>query len=267
MDEYLNSNRRLWDEWTHINSRSNLYQLEDFKAGANKLNPLEREEVGEVAGKSLLHLQCHFGMDTLSWARLGAQVTGVDFSPEAVKLARQLSAELNIPARFIESDIYQLPEVLDEQFDIVYTSYGVLTWLPDIKRWAEIAASYVRAGGIFYIAEFHPFAWIFDYEAKDLQVRFPYFQEEVGGYEVSGSYADTSAVTETKTSYEWAHPLGEIVTALIQAGLQLEFLHEFPYTVYEQFSFVEKADAHYWQLPGGAQTIPLMFSIRAKKPE
>ena len=267
MNEYMRSNQKMWDEYAHINSRSSFYQLDDFKAGVNKLNPLEREELGDVAGKRLLHLQCHFGMDTLSWARLGAQVTGMDFSHEAIQLAQQLSAELNIPARFIETDIYKLPEVLDESFDIVYTSYGVLTWLPDMKRWAQIAAQYVRPGGTFYIAEFHPFAWVFDYAASELLVKYPYFHDGVIADDVIGSYADPTAETVTKVSYEWAHPLGEIVTALIEAGLQLEFLHEFPYTVYEQFPFVEKTDEHYWKLPGGARTIPLMFSIRAKKPE
>ena len=167
MDKYTEANRALWDELTHINAGSELYQLEQFKAGENKLNPLERGEVGPVEGKTLLHLQCHFGMDTLSWARLGAQVTGVDFSPEAIKLAESLSQELGIPGRFICCDLYDLPEHLNQTFDIVYTSYGVLCWLRDLERWARLAASYLKPGGIFYMAEMHPTSLIFDESASE----------------------------------------------------------------------------------------------------
>src|SRR5512145_1836222 len=142
MDSRIAANRRLWNEWARINQDSELYDMAGFRAGQTSLKPIELEEVGDVAGKSLLHLQCHFGQDTLSWARLGAQVTGMDFSDEGIKLAKKLAEELRIPARFICCDLYDLPKTLpDEKFDIVFTSYGALCWLPDIKRWAEIAAS------------------------------------------------------------------------------------------------------------------------------
>ena len=163
MDDHRRANRAVWDEWTGINASSDMYNLETFKAGRCSLKALELEELGEVQGKRLLHLQCHFGMDTLSWARRGARVTGVDFSPRAVDLAQALSRELDLPARFVCCDLYELPQQLDpaEKFDIVFTSYGALTWLSDRQRWAQIAASYVRTGGVFYIAEFHPFAMVF----------------------------------------------------------------------------------------------------------
>ena len=264
MDEFRRANRDLWDEWVKINAGSEMYALEQFKAGESSLHALELSELGEVGGKSLLHLQCHFGMDTLSWARLGAQVTGADFSPEGVALARALSQELNIPARFVCSDLYDLPENLEGQFDNVYTSYGVLTWLPDLRRWAQVAAHFLKPGGVFYMAEFHPFALVFADDVPELRIGYPYFSSEVIAFEVAGSYADRTAETRQKVSYEWAYPLGEVVTSLIEAGLQLEFLHEFPYTVYNMFPFLEKAEDGNWYLPGKAQTIPLMFSIRAR---
>ena len=248
-----------------INAGSEMYALETFKAGRSSLHVLELAELGAVSGKSLLHLQCHFGMDTLSWARLGAQVTGVDFSSEGVALARALSQELNIPGRFVCSDLYDLPQNLEGQFDIVYTSYGVLTWLPDLLRWAQVAAHFLKPDGVFYMAEFHPFALVFADDAPELRIGYPYFSDEVITFEVAGSYADCTAETRQKVSYEWAYPLGEVVTSLIEAGLQLEFLHEFPYTVYNMFPFLEKAEDGNWYLPGKAETIPLMFSIRAHK--
>jgi SAM-dependent methyltransferase len=265
MDNYLLSNQGLWDEWTAINAGSKVYDLEGFKAGRNSLKALERQEVGDVQGKSLLHLQCHFGFDSLSWARLGAQVTGVDFSPQAVRLARSLSAELNVPARFVCSDLYALPEQLDEQFDVVFTSYGVLTWLPDRARWAQIVARYLKPGGIFYIAEFHPFAMVFNDGAAQPELYYPYFDEGPIACEVHGSYADTTAETKTKVSYEWSYPLGDVVSSLIDAGLRIQFLHEWPFACYQMFSYLVQGHDHLWRLPEGMKSLPLQFSIRAEK--
>ena len=263
--KFMQENRKMWDEYVAINSHSQLYDLDSFRQGTNKLNPLERSEVGDVKGKTLLHLQCHFGMDTLSWGRLGAQVTGMDYSGEGIKLARKLSDDLRIPARFLCCNLYDLPDNLNEQFDIVYTSYGVLCWLNDIHRWAQIAASFVKPGGFFYIAEFHPFAMVFDDEAEELHFRYPYY-EKLMSYDITGSYADRGAMVSVKRDYEWNHTMGEIVTALIDAGLRIEFLHEHPFTVYEQLPFLQPDGTGYWRFPEGAQPIPLMFSVKAAKP-
>ena len=265
-EQCMQVNRRMWDELVPVNASSVLYNLEGFRRGENKLNPLELGEVGEVKGKSLLHLQCHFGMDTLSWARLGAQVTGVDYSEEGIKLARSLSAELKISAQFVNCNLYDLPQNLDGQFDIVYTSYGVLCWLNDIPRWAKIAASYVKPGGFFYIAEFHPFAMVFDDEADSLHYRYPYFEKAPLSFEVKGSYADRDAQLTSGRDYEWQHPLGDIVSALIAAGLRIEFLHEHAFTVYEQLPFLKPDGKGYWRFPEGEEPIPLMFSVKAWKP-
>ena len=267
MDEQRRANRALWNELTAINARSPLYRLDQFKAGEIKLNPLERGEVGDVRGKKLLHLQCHFGMDTLSWARLGAEVTGVDFSEEAIEMARGLSEELGIPARFICSDIYELEHILDEDFDIVFTSYGVLTWLSDLPRWAALAASFVRPGGFFYMAEFHPFAMVFDDESSELRLRYPYFLDEALALPVNGAYSDREAHLDTPVAYEWQHTLGDIITHLVSSGLRIEYLHEFPYTVYQQLPMLEQRDEHYWGQPDGRHDLPLVFSLKAGKPE
>jgi SAM-dependent methyltransferase len=206
-------------------------------------------------------------MDTLSWARMGAQATGVDFSGDAIALAQSLSKELNIPARFLCCDLYDLPTQLDEQFDIVYTSYGVLAWLSDLTAWGKLAARYVKPGGIFYIAEFHPFAMMFDEQAMEPCLRYPYFGKEVIESQVQGSYADFNAHVDTKVAYEWPYTMGEVVTSLCQAGLEIEFLHEFPYTVYQQLLYLPHHDEHYWVQPDRNPEIPLMFSIKARKGE
>lgn len=267
MSDYQNENKKLWDEWTGINSSSELYQLQAFKNGQNKLNPLEISEVGDVRGKRMLHLQCHFGMDTLSWAMLGAEVTGVDFSPEAVKLAASLADELKIPAKFVCSNIYDLPSVLDDQFDIVFTSYGVLAWIPDIPQWAQLIAKFLRPGGMFYIAEFHPSGMMFDDSSSEpvWRVGYDYFNRNVMVFAVEGSYANRNAETEQRSSYEWQHTMGEIVTSLISAGLKIEFLHEHDFTVYEMFPFLETTDQKYWRIPESMKKVPLMFSIKATK--
>ena len=265
MDEYRRSNQSMWDEFTHINAASRMYDLAGFKAGRNALHALELDEVGPVAGKSLLHLQCHFGMDTLSWARLGARVTGVDFSPEAIRLARSLADELELPARFITCDLYDLPQHLDETFDVVFTSYGALTWMPDIPAWARIAAGYVRPGGTFYIAEFHPGSYIFAEKTDGWEVAYDYFDPGVISFPVEGSYADRSAPTQARTSYEWNYPLGKVVSSLIDAGLRVEFLHEFEHTLHAQFQFLVEGEDGLWRVPPGMPRVPLMFSLRATK--
>lgn len=266
IEKYLQTNKAMWNEYVGINSHSAMYDMDAFRQGAVMLNPLEREEVGDVKGKTLLHLQCHFGMDTLSWARLGAQVTGMDFSDEGIRLAQKLSQDLRIPARFVCCDLYDLPQMLpEEKFDIVFTSYGALCWLPDIKRWAEIAASYVKPGGFLYIAEFHPFALVFDDESEELRFRYPYY-EKMMSFDVEGSYADRNAKVTVKRDYEWNHTMGEIVTGLIDAGLRLEYLHEHPFSVYGQLAMLRPDGKGYWHFPDGAKPIPLMYSLKASKP-
>lgn len=265
---FVEKNRELWNAWTDIHEKSDFYDIEGFLAGKSRLKPLERKELPDPSGKTLLHLQCHFGLDTLSWAREGALVTGVDFSEHAIALATKLAIRAQLDARFICSNIDSLPDVLSDQFDIVFTSYGVLNWLPDIDRWARVAAGRVKPGGTFYIAEFHPFANMFDNEKNVSEWRMtePYFHNPVPTeYKADGSYADRSAEIDL-SEFEWCHPIGDVVTALIKAELEIEFVHEFPFTTYEQFPFLEKRAEWEYRAPEGMAQIPLLYSIRARKP-
>jgi SAM-dependent methyltransferase len=264
-------NRRLWDEWTAIHETSAFYDLDGFRRGGIRIKAYELDEIGPVDGLSLLHLQCHFGIDTLSWARLGARVTGADFSPVAIDLARRLAEELGFPeARFVRSELERLPDVLSDQFDLVYTSNGVLGWLPDIRAWARVAAHFVRPGGRFYVTEIHPVANAFEDEGVrpgELALRYPYWEHEAPlSFPVHGSYADPAAHVEATREHGWDHGLGEIVTALIEAGLRIETLREYPFVNWP-LEFLEEAAGGTWRLPGALDgRLPLFFSILASKP-
>jgi SAM-dependent methyltransferase len=278
MDEYMGKNRELWDEITPIHVQSDFYDLEGFKNGrSSMLYPIEIEEVGDVGEKSLLHLQCHFGMDTLSWARLGAKVTGADFSEKAIEMARSLSKELNIEADFVLSNIYDLPENLKGEFDTVYTSGGVLCWLPDLKRWAEIIAHFLKPGGFFYILEGHPFSCVFDdsLDATELEVKYSYFHtSEPTKWEPQCDYAslvkgslkwlndDPDAVV-THGSYEWTHSMGDIINSIISSGLKIEYIHEFPVICYKCYPFMKRDNEGNWRVVG--DKIPLIFTLKATK--
>lgn len=266
MDEYLQANQHVWDQWTTEHEKSPFYDLEGFKAGRDRLRSIELTELGEVSGKSLLHLQCHFGLDSLSWARRGAKVTGVDLSQSAIALARSLSQELSIPAEFLCSDIYRLPGKLSAKFDVVFTAYGVLHWLRDLRRWGEIIAHFLKPNGIFYIVEDHPTFRMFstDEETK-IKLSEPYFFSEVPEQvEMTGSYA-TGNQGEKVTFYIWNHGIGEVINALIGAGLTIEFLHEFPFAARAKFPFMEQAPDGWWYLPARYPQIPFLFSLQARK--
>jgi SAM-dependent methyltransferase len=272
-DAAFEANLSLWDAWTAVHSTGEFYDLEGFKAGGVRLRPYEIELIGPVEGRSLLHLQCHFGIDTLSWARLGARVTGADFSPAAIELARSLAIELGFPdARFVRSNLYDLPEVLEGEFDVVYTSRGVLGWLPDIGAWARVVAHFLAPGGTFFITEVHPVVQAFENEgvaSGELRLTYPYWEHaEALTFEVKGSYADPTADVGDHVEHGWDHGLGEIVTALIDAGLRIDALIEHPFLDWKVDFLVEDPDdAGTWRLPpGGAGELPLMFSIRATKP-
>ncbi|UCD06455.1 MAG: class I SAM-dependent methyltransferase [candidate division WOR-3 bacterium] len=260
--EYFDTNRKLWNGLVSINKKSKMYDLDGFKKGKSSLNFIELEELGDVAEKSLLHLQCHFGMDTLSWAKLGAKVTGIDFSEEAIQLARSLSKDLDIPGRFIQSNIYDSRDVLSEKFDIVYTSYGVLCWLPDLMEWGRIISHFLKDNGIFYIVEFHPIRSMFDDEGK---MKESYFHSDKPiRYEGTGTYADPSAPFHHVT-YEWIHTLADIVNSLVEAELKIQFLHEFPFSMYDDCPWLEQRDDGLWYHKNREIKAPMMFSIRATK--
>ena len=267
MDEYLQANQKLWNEWTEEHEKSPFYDLEGFKAGKERLKSVELDEVGDVHGKSLLHLQCHFGLDTLAWARHGAMVTGVDLSNDSISLARSLSNELNIPASFVYSDILTLPDNLQGQFDIVFTSYGILHWLRDLKRWANVIHHFMKPGGFFYIVEDHPFMRIFssDPERGVIPDNSYFFNAEPYKAETAGTYAN-NFVGRKRTYYMWDHSIGEIVNSLIDAGLRIEYLHEFDFTLRQKFTNMVEGQDGYWRFPSEFSMIPLLFSLKAGKP-
>ena len=209
-------------------------------------------------------------MDTLSLARLGAEVTGVDFSPEAIELAKVLSKTADLDAKFICENVYNIPKILDEKFDIVYTSGGVIMWLPDLDEWASVISSVLKPGGVFYIREFHPFSYIFDDDdsVTELRVKYPYFQgKDPLMFEDEGTYADNEAKTGKMKTYEWNHPISVIINSLITNGLRIDHFNGFPVTGYKALPFMIEKEKDKWVLPENEDKVPLMFSIKATKIE
>ena len=263
-EDHFTANRELWDERVPIHVASAFYDVPAFKAGANTLHDFEIEEVGPVDGQDLLHLQCHIGLDTLSWARLGARVTGLDFSPPAVAAATQLAVECRLDGRFVCANVYDALDVLDHRFDVVYVNLGSLIWLPDVWRWAEIVDGLLRPGGRLYLRETHPFSRIFGDD--HLEAELDYFHaDEPQAWDDAGTYADPDALTGKNRSYEWQHPVSDVVAAVIGQGLHLDLLHEFPFTVFEQWPFMEHRDDGTWWMPEDRPELPLMYSLRATK--
>jgi SAM-dependent methyltransferase len=274
VDEYVDMNKQLWDTWTRVNLQSRFYDVEGFAAGRGRdLDPIARAGPGDVRGKSLLHLQCHFGMDTIRWARHGATVTGVDFSPEAIQAARALAARMDVPATFIESDVYELPSRLDGRFDVVFTSHGVLGWLPDLLRWARVIEHFLAPGGTFYVVDVHPILLLFNDRLKepDLRLLYPYFHgPEPIREEHAGCYTEPDAPIRS-VEYAWLHRVSEIFGALLGAGLRIESFEEYPYLSWAFFPWMEQRPDGWWQLPEheslplGHGSLPLMFSLKAVK--
>lgn len=262
--EYFDANKSLWNQRTVVHKDSSFYNLEGFKNGDTVLTPIELNEVGDVKGKKMLHLQCHFGMDSLNWARLGADVTGVDLSDEAIKEAKLLNDELGLNAKFICCNVYDLKEYLDEKFDIVFTSYGTIGWLPDLDKWADIVSHYLKPGGTFYIADFHPVLWMFDDEFTHIQ--YSYENKEVIVTESQGTYTDKNADIKAK-EYGWNHSISEILNSLIRQGLNIEHFNEFMYSPYPCFNNVIEFEEGKWHIKGLEGKIPMVYSILAKKAE
>jgi SAM-dependent methyltransferase len=261
------SNQSRWDELAPVHLAS-YPEVEILRQGGIALDEIEVREVGDVRGKKLLHLQCHIGTDTLSWARQGAVVTGVDFSAQSVTCARQLQRELQLEATFLQSNIYDVRDVLHHPFDIVYTSRGVLCWLSDLDEWARIVADLLKPEGIFYLMESHPILNIFDDEQPGpLTIVHRYFHrsEPTLWDEPYPDYADDAFVCQ-RPSYEWDWSVSDIVNAIIKAGLRLEFFNEYERLFWKRFpGMTERTERWYW-FPEHEGRLPLLFTLRASKP-
>jgi SAM-dependent methyltransferase len=260
----MEANRQLWDERVDVHRRSDYYDVDGFRQGRSTLRSVELEELGDVTGRSLLHLQCHFGLDTLSLARMGARVTGMDFSEPAVELARRLAGELGIEARFIQSNVYDLTRVLHEQFDVVFTSYGVLCWLPDIPGWARVVARFLRPGGTFVIVEGHPLPACLEEADGRLEVHDSVFRRGPWELETRGTYAGEELLPAPRPNFQWPWTVGGMVSALIDAGLRVERLRELPVDTWRRFPSMTVDDEGWWRLPD--DPLPLLVACRAVKP-
>ncbi len=268
-NQYFEANKHLWNQRTAVHKDSSFYDIAGFKAGKNVLTPIELNEVGDpeasgqvVKGKKMLHLQCHFGMDSLNWARLGADVTGVDLSDEAIKEARLLNDELKLNAKFVCCNVYDTSKYVKDLFDIVFTSYGTIGWLPDLLPWANMIAERLKPGGFFYIAEFHPVVWMFDEEFT--HIKYYYENREVIITENEGTYTDRNADIKGK-EYSWNHSISEVLNALIRAGLKIEIFNEFMYSPYPCFRNTVETEKGKWHIKGMEGKIPMVYSIQAIK--
>lgn len=267
-DEHLEMNRRAWDARTPLHSGSAFYDIEGVVSGRTTLHPFEPTELGDVSGCSLLHLQCHLGIDTISWARRGASVTGLDFSPAAIETAQRIAVQCGLKANFVLGNVYDAVEILNSRFDIVYTGLGALCWLKDILAWSQVVSDLLVPGGRLFLLEFHPILSTLSDDGPFFDPSYPYFWREEGVVSSDGDdYAEGVGVLDPMPSIEWPHPIGDVVTALIGAGLEIQLLKEHDVIAYAPWQVLERVpgEAMLWRLPENQPQIPLEYSLRAIK--
>lgn len=274
--EFVDANRANWDE--RVESHLEAYEAASFADNADEITSVVVDDLALLKdslpdqspqGLRLMHLQCHIGLDTLSWARLGAVVTGIDFSPKSVAAAAELAARASIPARFVESSIDDVTDVISEQFDVVYTSIGVLPWLPRLDTWARAIFELLEPGGVFFVRDAHPMVYAVDFDRTDeLVITQPYFESgRAIRYDEGTTYADDSVRLENSVTYEWPHSLSEIIQSLLDAGLQITSFGEhrtIPWAALP--GLVKDADAARYRLPDSPERLPLTFSVIARRP-
>lgn len=261
-EDYLEQNRKLWNARVPVHIDSDFYAMKEFLEGKSSLKEIELGLLGDVKGKNILHLQCHFGQDTLSLARMGANVTGIDLSDEAIEKAKEINTKLGTSGKFICCDVYSLKQHLNEKFDIVFTSYGTIGWLPDLDKWADIISHFLKPGGEFVFAEFHPVIWMFDDEFKE--VFYSYFNTETIITESQGTYTDRNANIQQK-EYGWNHPLDEVITALLKCGLSLNSFAEFDYSPFNCFKNLKKVEENKYVFEHFGNKIPMVYALKATK--
>ena len=271
MTDWRAANRANWDERVAVHLGERGYDLSALRAGRGILNPIEEAELGPVAGLRILHLQCHFGADSLTLAQRGAaEVVGLDFSVAAILAARKLAAELGLASRvrFVQADLYDAPHAIPEPhgFDLVYVTWGTIAWLPHINQWARIVAHFLKPGGFFYFAEGHPAAFVFDDERRQADgmpgLFAPYFSRDPVVTTNPRDYADPTAQLRNARQYNWIHPLGSVVSELIASGLRLCWLHEHDSVPWQMFEVLVEDAAGQYRWPD-RPWLPLSFSLKA----
>lgn len=260
---YFDTNKARWNDRVNVHLKSELYNMEAFMAGATSLKEIEINGLPDVKGKSLLHLMCHFGQDTLSLTRMGAKATGIDLSDKAIDTARELNDKLGLDATFHTCNLYDIEQQVEGQFDIVFTSYGALCWLPDLKEWARLVAKYLKPGGIFYIAEFHPTFHMFDFDSQKATYNYffnPIPEKEIG----TGTYADRDADLAYE-EYFWQHDMEDIIQPLLNEGLQLQEIKEFPFSPYDCFPDMKQVGESRYVFGDYPFPLPHVFSLKMRK--
>jgi ubiquinone/menaquinone biosynthesis C-methylase UbiE len=261
-NNYIETNRQSWNNRTETHLKSEFYDMDNFLKGKSSLNDIELKLLGDIKGKSILHLQCHFGQDTISLSRLGAKVTGVDFSDKAIECAKQIAKDINSNATFICCDIYDLPNHLDNTFDIVFTSYGTIGWLPDLDKWAKVISKFLKPNGQFVMVEFHPVVWMFDNNFEKIVYR--YFNSGAIVETQSGTYADKEA-NLTITDISWNHSIGEVLNSLIKNRLEINTFDELDYSPYNCFNKTTEFEPKKYRIKHLDDKLPMVYSITATR--
>jgi ubiquinone/menaquinone biosynthesis C-methylase UbiE len=260
--DYLNINRKLWNDKTSVHYQSDFYDVKSFIKGKDSLNPIEIELLGDISGKSILHLQCHFGMDSISLARRGGMVTGIDLSDQSIKQAKDLNERSGTKVDFILSDVYSLPQNLNKQFDIIFTSYGTVGWLPDMDKWAGVIQHFLKPGGKFIMVEFHPVVWIFDDNFKEIIYKYSDIDPIIEDLE--GTYTNREADIKNR-SVSWNHGLGTVLNALLKKGLTIDSFQEYDYSPYDCFNNTIEIEEGKFQIKGLEDKIPMLYSLTIRK--
>lgn len=261
IENYKAINKASWNAKTELHFNSSFYDVDGFLKGNSSLNDIELKLLGDIKGKTVLHLQCHFGQDSISLERLGARVTGVDLSDKAILKAEELAKKAGVATEFICCDVYELPKYLDRKFDIVFTSYGTIGWLPDLDRWAQLIANFLKPGGQFVFVEFHPVVWMFDDDFKE--VKYDYLNKEAIVETLSGTYAEKDA--DISGEYvTWNHGIGEVINSLVVHGIQIASFDEYDYSPYDCFAHTEEFEQGKFRIKHLKNRIPMVYAISGK---
>ena len=259
---YININKQTWNNKTDVHIDSEFYDMKGFLDGKSTLNSIELELLEDISGKNILHLQCHFGQDTMTFSRMGAKATGIDLSDKAIERAREFATKLNLDTTFVCCDIYDTPKYIDEKFDIVFTSYGTIGWFPDLDKWAKVVSHFLKPDGKFIMADFHPVVWMYDNDFKE--VFYNYFNVEPIIEEETGTYAEKDAELSAKT-IGWNHPISEILNSLINNGLEINCFNEYDYSPYNCFNETEEFEPNKFRIKRFGNKIPMVYSIKGTK--